>query len=211
MMFERFTDQARRVVVMAQEHARLVGPGHIGTEHLVLGLTDDTGTVAGRALGSLSIATANLFEQAVELTGAASGDLSGHIPFTARAKQVLERSLVEAQALGHSFLGTEHILLAILADPDCTAAKMLRSEVGELDRVRAAVEREMGPTSKPSPSASGANVIAPPPTAQSDTCMHPTTSLQSEAAEVPGPTGSTSGHVIRCNYCGTAIGFVSGA
>ena len=113
-MFERFTDRARRVVVLAQEEARMLSHNYIGTEHILLGLIHEGEGVAAKALESLDISLEAVRAQVEEIIGQGQQAPSGHIPFTPRAKKVLELSLREALQLGHSYIGTEHILLALL-------------------------------------------------------------------------------------------------
>ena len=113
-MFERFTDRARRVVVLAQEEARLLNHNYIGTEHILLGLIHEGEGVAAKALESLGISLEAVRSQVEEIIGQGGSSPSGHIPFTPRAKKVLELSLREALQLGHNYIGTEHILLALL-------------------------------------------------------------------------------------------------
>ena len=113
-MFERFTDRARRVVVLAQEEARMLNHNYIGTEHILLGLIHEGEGVAAKALESLGIALEGVRAQVEEIIGQGQQSPSGHIPFTPRAKKVLELSLREALQLGHNYIGTEHILLALL-------------------------------------------------------------------------------------------------
>src|SRR5690242_18431509 len=103
-MFERFTDQARRVVVQAQEEARMLGHNYIGTEHILLGLLSEHEGPAAQVLGSLGIIQDTAREQVVEIAGAGTGQLSGHVPFTPRTKKVLELSLREAQRLGDDYI-----------------------------------------------------------------------------------------------------------
>ena len=110
-MFERFTDRARRVVVLAQEEARLLNHSYIGTEHILLGLIHEGEGVAAKALESLGISLEAVRSQVEEIIGQGGSSPSGHIPFTPRAKKVLELSLREALQLGHNYIGTEHILL----------------------------------------------------------------------------------------------------
>ena len=114
-MFERFTDRARRVVVLAQEEARMLNHNYIGTEHILLGLISEGEGVAAKALESLGIALEGVRQQVEEIIGQGQQAPGGHIPFTPRAKKVLELSLREALQLGHNYIGTEHILLAVLA------------------------------------------------------------------------------------------------
>src|SRR5437870_6625797 len=113
-MFERFTDRARRVVVLAQEEARMLNHNYIGTEHILLGLIHEGEGVAAKALESLSISLDGVREQVQEIIGQGQQAPSGHIPFTPRAKKVLELSLREALQLGHNYIGTEHILLGLI-------------------------------------------------------------------------------------------------
>ena len=115
-MFERFTDRARRVVVLAQEEARLLNHNYIGTEHILLGLIHEGEGVAARGLESLGINLEAVRSQVVEIIGQGSQAPSGHIPFTPRAKKVLELSLREALQLGHNYIGTEHILLGLIRE-----------------------------------------------------------------------------------------------
>src|SRR5699024_7539858 len=110
-MFERFTDRARRVVVLAQEEARMLNHNYIGTEHLLLGLIHEGEGIAARALESLGVTLASVREQVEDIIGPGSQAPSGHIPFTPRAKKVLELSMREAIQLNHGYIGTEHILL----------------------------------------------------------------------------------------------------
>ena len=116
-MFERFTDRARRVVVLAQEEARMLNHNYIGTEHILLGLIHEGEGVAAKALESLGISLEGVRSQVEEIIGQGQQAPSGHIPFTPRAKKVLELSLREALQLGHNYIGTEHILLGLIRHP----------------------------------------------------------------------------------------------
>jgi ATP-dependent Clp protease ATP-binding subunit ClpC len=136
-MFERFTDQARRVVVQAQEEARALGHDYIGTEHILLGLLSEREGLAAQALSSLGISLDAAREQVVETAGKGTGRQSGHIPFTPRTKKVLELSLREAQRLGHDHIGTEHILLGLVREGDGAGAQILVQQGASLDRVQA--------------------------------------------------------------------------
>jgi ATP-dependent Clp protease ATP-binding subunit ClpA len=115
-MFERFTDRGRRVVMLAQEEARLLDHNYIGTEHLLLGLVREGEGVAAEALASFGISLEAVRQQVEEIIGRGQQPPSGHIPFTARAKQVLDLSAREADALGHSYVTTEHLLLGLLRE-----------------------------------------------------------------------------------------------
>ena len=124
-MFERFTDRARRVIVLAQQEARLLGHGYIGTEHLLLGLLADGGGTAAQALESLGVTLEAAREQVREMVGEGQQPQQGHIPFTPRAKRVLELSLREALNLGDDHIGTEHLLLGLLAEADDVGAQIV--------------------------------------------------------------------------------------
>ena len=138
-MFERFTDQARQVVVLAQEEARALGHEYIGTEHILLGLLSEGEDIAAQALGSLEITLDAAREQVAEIIGAGTGPPPGHIPFTARTKKVLELSLREAQRLGDSYIGTEHILLGLAREGEGAGAQVLARLGASTDRVQAQV------------------------------------------------------------------------
>ncbi len=138
-MFERFTDRARRVVVLAQEEARLLNHNYIGTEHILLGLIHEGEGVAARALEGLGINLESVRSQVVEIIGQGSQAPSGHIPFTPRAKKVLELSLREALQLGHNYIGTEHILLGLIREGEGVAAQVLVKLGAELTKVRQTV------------------------------------------------------------------------
>jgi hypothetical protein len=135
-MFERFTDRARRVVVLAQEEARHLNHNYIGTEHILLGLIHEGDGVAARSLEALDISLEAVRTQVQEIVGHGDEAPTGHIPFTPRAKKVLELSLREAMSLGHNYIGTEHILLGLIREGGGVAAQVLVKEGGSLDRVR---------------------------------------------------------------------------
>jgi ATP-dependent Clp protease ATP-binding subunit ClpA len=135
-MFERFTDRARRVVVLAQEEARMLDHNYVGTEHILLGLIHEGEGVAARALESLGISLEAVRQQVEEIIGQGQQAPSGHIPFTPRAKKVLELSLREALQLGHNYIGTEHILLGLIREGEGVAAQVLVRLGADLNRVR---------------------------------------------------------------------------
>ncbi len=156
-MFERFTDRARRVVVLAQEEARLLNHNYIGTEHILLGLIHEGEGVAARGLESLGISLESVRSQVVEIIGQGSQAPSGHIPFTPRAKKVLELSLREALQLGHNYIGTEHILLGLIREGEGVAAQVLQKLGAELHKVRQTVIQLLsGVQGEEAPSGSGA-------------------------------------------------------
>ncbi len=135
-MFERFTDRARRVLVLAQEEARLLNHSFIGTEHILLGLIHEGEGVAAKALESMGISLEAVREKVEETIGMAGTAPSGSPPFTPRAKKVLELSLREALQLGHSYIGTEHMLLGLVREGEGVAAQVLVSLGADLGRVR---------------------------------------------------------------------------
>jgi ATP-dependent Clp protease ATP-binding subunit ClpA len=140
-MFERFTDRARRVVVLAQEEARLLSHSYIGTEHILLGLIHEGEGVAAKALESLGISLEAVRNQVEEIIGQGGTSPSGHIPFTPRAKKVLELSLREALQLGHNYIGTEHILLGLIREGEGVSAQVLVKLGADLSSVRQQVIR----------------------------------------------------------------------
>ena len=135
-MFERFTDRARRVVVLAQEEARMLNHNYIGTEHILLGLIHEGEGVAAKALEALNISLEGVHAQVEEIIGQGQQAPSGHIPFTPRAKKVLELSLREALQLGHNYIGTEHILLGLIREGEGVAAQVLVKLGADLNSVR---------------------------------------------------------------------------
>src|SRR5215475_13859166 len=136
-MFERFTDRARRVVVLAQEEARFLNHGYIGTEHVLLGLIREEDGIAAKALSALDIELQAVRDRVREICGAGEEpQLEGHIPFTPRAKLVFELSLREALQLGHDYIGTEHILLGLVREGNGVAAQILVELGADLNRVR---------------------------------------------------------------------------
>jgi len=138
-VFERFTDRARRVVVLAQEEARYLNHNYIGTEHILLGLLNEGEGIAAHALESLDIDLASVRDEVVKIIGQGQQSPPGHIPFTPRAKKVLELSLREALQLGHNYIGTEHILLGLIREGEGVAAQVLQQLGAELQKVRQTV------------------------------------------------------------------------
>jgi ClpA/ClpB-like protein len=142
-MFERFTDRARRVVVLAQEEARVLHHNYIGTEHILLGLLREREGVAARVLERIGISADAVREKVASIIGEGGDVPTGHIPFTPRAKKVLELSLREALQLGHNYIGTEHILLGLVREGEGVAAQVLVNLGAELSWVRQAVVNEL--------------------------------------------------------------------
>jgi ATP-dependent Clp protease ATP-binding subunit ClpC len=155
-LFERFTDRARRVVVLAQEEARLLNHNYIGTEHILLGLIHEGEGVAAKALESLGISLEAVRSQVEEIIGQGGSSPSGHIPFTPRAKKVLELSLREALQLGHNYIGTEHILLGLIREGEGVAAQVLVKLGADLSRVRQQVIQLLSGYSGPGQEKAGA-------------------------------------------------------
>jgi ATP-dependent Clp protease ATP-binding subunit ClpC len=135
-VFERFTDRARRVVVLAEEEARMLNHNYIGTEHVLLGLIREGEGVAAKVLESLGISLEAVRQQVEEIIGQGQQVPSGHIPFTPRAKKVLELASREAKQLGHNYIGTEHILLGLIREGEGVAAQVLVKLGADLNRVR---------------------------------------------------------------------------
>src|ERR1044072_8958106 len=129
-MFERFTERARQGVVLAQEEARTLKHNYIGTEHILLGLVREEEGLAARVLESLDITVERVRAQVVRIVGSGEEVTSGQIPFTPRAKKVLELALREALSLGHNYIGTEHILLGLVRENEGGAAPVLLGEPG---------------------------------------------------------------------------------
>ena len=161
-MFERFTDRARRVVVLAQEEARLLNHNYIGTEHILLGLIHEGEGVAAKALESLGISLEAVRSQVEEIIGQGGSSPSGHIPFTPRAKKVLELSLREALQLGHNYIGTEHILLGLIREGEGVAAQVLVKLGADLSRVRQQVIQLLSGYQGPGGSSEKAGATAGP-------------------------------------------------
>jgi ATP-dependent Clp protease ATP-binding subunit ClpC len=227
-VFERFTDEARRVVVLAQDEARMLNHNYIGTEHILLGLIHEGEGVAAKALYSLSIDLDAVRQQVEEIIGQGTPAPTGHIPFTPRAKKVLELSLREALQLGHNYIGTEHILLGLIREGEGVAAQVLQKLGADLNRVRQTVVQLL------SGYAGGAEVsvsaavgepvyerrteVAPEPSSSAPedfpTCPSCFAPLADHArirhleVEVDGEPRSVD--VVHCGRCGTAIGIAPG-
>jgi ATP-dependent Clp protease ATP-binding subunit ClpC len=142
-MFERFTNQSRRVVVLAQEEARMLDHDYIGTEHLLLGLLHQRAGTAGRALTAMDVTLSAARDQVVAIIGRGQQQPSGHIPFTGRAKKALELSLRESLQLGDGYIGTGHLLLGLIHQGDNVALKVLDKLGADLKDLRARVTQEL--------------------------------------------------------------------
>jgi ATP-dependent Clp protease ATP-binding subunit ClpC len=136
-VFERFTERAKQVVVLAQEEARALKHNYIGTEHILLGLLREEEGLAARVLESLDITVEEVREQVKRLVGRGDEDIvTGQIPFTPRAKKVLELALREALALGHNYIGTEHVLLGVVRENQGVAARILLDFDADAEKIR---------------------------------------------------------------------------
>jgi hypothetical protein len=140
-VFERFTERARQVVVLAQEEARTLGHNYIGTEHILLGLLREQEGVAARVLESLGVTIEQARGKVLRIVGSGEEVTSGQIPFTARAKKVLELALREALGLGHNYIGTEHILLGMMRENEGVAARILLDFDADAEKIRNEVMR----------------------------------------------------------------------
>jgi ATP-dependent Clp protease ATP-binding subunit ClpA len=219
-MFERFTDRARRVVVLAQEESRLLNHNYIGTEHLLLGLVHEGEGVAAAALAQLGVSLEAVRTQVEEIIGHGDSSPSGHIPFTPRAKKVLELALREALGLGHDFIGTEHILLGLVREGEGVAAQVLVKMGASLARVRSQVLEVLGqpPGERPSevvPRVDVARVVGEEirvPVERHPACPTCRTSLvEAAAVRVLAVPDLEVGHrvsvqVVYCQVCGLALG-----
>jgi ATP-dependent Clp protease ATP-binding subunit ClpC len=226
-VFERFTDRARRVVVLAQEEARMLNHNYIGTEHLLLGLIHEGDGVAAKALEALNISLEAARKDIEEIIGQGQAAPTGHIPFTPRAKKVLELSLREALQLGHNYIGTEHILLGLVREGEGVAAQVLQKLGADLNRVRQTVIQLL------SGSVAGAQVeagggssemselmsemqpasvqVAPKDFPLCPSCLAP---LAETAAIVSCPAQKEDDTVVQvellyCSRCGSALGTIS--
>jgi ATP-dependent Clp protease ATP-binding subunit ClpC len=216
-LFERFTDRARGVVVLAQEEARLLDHNYIGTEHVLLGLVRDEEGVAARALQQLGISLEAVRSQVEEIIGTGGAAPTGHIPFTPRTKKVLELSLREALQLGHNYIGTEHLLLGLVREGEGVAAQVLVRMGASLAKVRSQVLELLG---QPPGEVSVADL--PPetiptvrfrvPADRHPACPHCRAPLaESGAVRVLAMPDPQAGHrasvqVVYCQVCGLALG-----
>jgi ATP-dependent Clp protease ATP-binding subunit ClpC len=219
-VFERFTDRARRVVVLAQDEARMLNHNSIGTEHLLLGLIREGEGVAALALDALGISLEDARRDIEEIIGQGPAAPTGHIPFTPRAKKVLELALREALQLGHNYIGTEHILLGLIREGEGVAAQVLQKLGADLSRVREAVV-ELIPGSSESAGQSprrrrGRRIFEEeatvPPVSAEDfptcpSCSAPLAETMTvKVLEVTIDEQAAQVKVAYCSRCGTALG-----
>jgi ATP-dependent Clp protease ATP-binding subunit ClpC len=220
-MFERFTDRARRVVVLAQEEARLLNHDYIGTEHILLGLIHEGEGVAAMALERLGISLPAVRAQVEEVVGhGGSSPASGHIPFTPRAKKVLELALREALQLGHNYIGTEHLLLGLVREGEGVAAQVLVKLGANLSRMREEVLQllrgHVGPAVETvGPGGALVTEVRVPP---EDRPVCPTCQASLAEAATVGTLelreatadGRVPVRVVWCEQCGRALGVLPG-
>jgi ATP-dependent Clp protease ATP-binding subunit ClpA len=209
-VFERFTDRARRVLVLAQEEARLLNHSFIGTEHILLGLIQEGEGVAATALKSLGISLESARERVERTIGILGGTPSGSPPFTPRAKKVLELSLREALQLGHSYIGTEHILLGLIREGEGVAATVMVELGADLGRVRQAVMQVMSGDPVSSDVAFPEFARSEPRCPQCRTPLSEAAAFRSLAVASEGDEGEQGGEsilveVIYCVHCGRSL------
>jgi ATP-dependent Clp protease ATP-binding subunit ClpA len=206
-VFERFTDRARRVLVLAQEEARLLNHSFIGTEHLLLGLIQEGEGVAATALKSLGISLEGARERVERTMGVLGSSPSGSPPFTPRAKKVLELSLREALQLGHSYIGTEHILLGLIREGEGVAATVLVDLGADLGRVRQAVMQVMSGDPVSSDVAFPESASSEPRCPQCRTALSEAAVFRSLAiaSEVDASEESILLDVVYCVHCGRSL------
>jgi ATP-dependent Clp protease ATP-binding subunit ClpC len=222
-MFERFTDRARRVVVLAQEEARMLKHNYIGTEHILLGLIHEGGGVAALALEHIGISQDAARQRVEEIIGHGTKPPAGHIPFTPRAKKVLELALREALQLGHKYIGTEHLLLGLLREEEGVAAQVLTQLGASLDDVREAVIELLSGYSEPAPEAAGGGsigimtellteVVEEGAEQEDPRCLRCTARLAETLAvttlETTVGEGTIELKIAHCGRCGTSLGVV---
>ena len=154
-MFERFTERARQVVVLAQDEARALKHNYIGTEHILLGLLREEEGLAARVLDSLDITVEEVRAQVARIVGQGDEVTTGQIPFTPRAKKVLELALREALSLGHNYIGTEHILLGLVRENEGVAARILLDFDADAEKIRNEIIRMLSGPGRRRPAARG--------------------------------------------------------
>jgi ATP-dependent Clp protease ATP-binding subunit ClpA len=208
-VFERFTDRSRRVVVLAQEEARMLNHNYIGTEHILLGLVHEGEGVAARALDVLGISLDAVRREVQDIIGQGQAASTGHIPFTPRAKKVLELALREALQLGHNYIGTEHILLGLIREGEGVAAQVLRKLGADLNGVRQTVIQLLSGYTGPAPDPELLGSVPPPSGPRCPWCSR---SLEGslgyrtlEAAPDEGEDEPISLFVLYCTTCGGVV------
>ena len=164
-MFERFTERARQVVVLAQDESRRLGHDSIGTEHILLGLLREEEGIAARVLETLDVTLEEVQADVIRVVGRGETPETGQIPFTPRAKKTLELALREAVALGHDYIGTEHVLLGLVRADEGVGAEILREHDADPERIRRAIIRMLSgsaPLGEPKPEPDEVELTCPP-------------------------------------------------
>ena len=216
-MFERFTERARQVVVLAQDEARALKHNYIGTEHILLGLLREEEGLAARVLESLDITVEEVRAQVARIVGQGDEVTTGQIPFTPRAKKVLELALREALSLGHNYIGTEHILLGLVREGEGVAARVLVDLGADLFRVRLQVmglisgRPTVTPPTRPGPPVDTGRLF--PPSGSPPDCPYCRASLAASAGTrlmdlVDEASGVSHAFVVvYCSSCGASLAF----
>jgi ATP-dependent Clp protease ATP-binding subunit ClpC len=211
-VFERFTDRARRVVVLAQEEARILNHNYIGTEHILLGLIHESDGVGARALESLGISPEAVRRRIEEIVGQGHHAPTGHIPFTPRAKRTLELSLREALELGHNYIGTEHLLLGLVRVGDGVAAQVLDDLGADPNRLRQEVIHLLSGEVEGGPEATTESAPEPVPQPRCPRCRRLLTETAAYRAVEVAPEEEGEPRTVTvmfCRRCGTSLGTVA--
>jgi ATP-dependent Clp protease ATP-binding subunit ClpC len=200
-MFERFTERARQVVVLAQDEARTLKHNHIGTEHILLGLLREEEGLAARVLESLDITVEEVRAQVVELVGLGEGVGTGQIPFTPRAKAVLESALREALSIGHNYIATEHILLGLVREREGVATEILLAFDADAEKIRNEIIRLLSPQGRRIRAARSERPARPLLVVHCPSCGHPITEVSSEQVHNRFQAAAAGDYV--CERCGS--------
>jgi ATP-dependent Clp protease ATP-binding subunit ClpC len=219
-VFERFTDRARRGIVLAQEEARMLNHNYIGTEHILLGLIHEGEGIAAQAIVSLGVSLEAVRRQVEEIIGQGQSAPTGHIPFTPRAKKVLELGLREALHLGHNYIGTEHLLLGLVREGEGVGAQVLGKLGVDLNGVRQLVVQLLsGYSGDPEASEAGQRVSARQEERDTEAwplCPRCRASLEATASyrvlDLRPPGGEGEARAVPfafCGRCGTWLGTIS--
>ena len=203
-MFERMTDRARRVVVLAQEEARLLNHNYIGTEHILLGLLNEGEGIGCQALARHGMSLAIARTQIVEIIGEGAESPTGHIPFTPRAKKILEFALREALQLGHNYIGTEHILLGMVREGEGVAAQVLARGGLTIGPLRETVLDLL----KANPEQRIAASRSWPTARSTPFCLHPPDQLRYRLLEILSETDQPplAANLVTCSNCQATLG-----
>jgi ATP-dependent Clp protease ATP-binding subunit ClpC len=200
-MFERFTERARQVVVLAQDEARTLKHNYIGTEHILLGLLREEEGLAARVLESLDITVEEVRAQVVELVGLGEGVGTGQIPFTPRAKAVLESALREALSIGHNYIATEHILLGLVREREGVATEILLAFDADAEKIRNEIIRLLSPQGRRIRAARSERPARPLLVVHCPSCGHHITEVSSEQVHNRFQAAAAGDYV--CERCGS--------